>query len=83
MQTKVKFFLLQFKLQRLQDAQREAISLEDDMILSGMKCKEISQARIYLCEQKNYLKEKPKHKRIILKTIKSKPPIYQSLMIFK
>ena len=66
----------------MQDAQREAISLDDDMILSGMKSKEIAQVGICLNEQQNYLKEKPKQKRLILKAIKSAPPIYQSLTIF-
>ena len=47
-------------MQTFQDAQREAISLDDDMFLSGMKCKEIAQARIYNCERQNYPKEKPK-----------------------
>ena len=39
MQIEIKFLLLCLKVQTLQDAQREVIRLEDDMILSGMKCK--------------------------------------------
>jgi hypothetical protein len=50
MQTKIKFLLLRLKVQTLQDEQKEAISLEDDMILSGMKCKEITEEGIYLYE---------------------------------
>ena len=50
MQIEIKFLLLHLKVQTLQDAQKEAISLEDDMILSGMKCKEITEEGIYLYE---------------------------------
>ena len=82
MQTEIKFLLLCLKVKTLQDAQKEAIILEDEMILSGMKCKEIIEEGICLCEQQNYLKKKPKQKSLILKTIKSTPPIYQSLTVF-
>lgn len=82
MQTEIKFLLLRLKVQTLQDAQRSAISLDDDTILSGMKCKDIAQEGINLCEKQNCLEVKPKQKRLILKAIKSTPPIYQSLTVF-
>ena len=56
LQIKMKFLLKHQKLQTLQDALREAISLDDDMFLSGMKCKEIAHVGIYIYEQQNYPK---------------------------
>lgn len=38
LQTEIKFLLICKKLQNLEDAQEEAIKVDDDMFLSGMKC---------------------------------------------
>lgn len=84
MQTEIRFLLLHLKVQRLQDAQREAVSLDDDMIISRIKCAKPSQAEIYIYEHQHYLKVKLAQRRLVLKKAKLAFPVSscQNLIVF-
>lgn len=89
LQTEIKFLLKRKKIQSLRDAQKEAIEVDDDMLLSGMKCIEKSVMKVpksEICFHDQNFKpiEKFQQRRLILKAAKPTPPIsfHQNLTVF-
>ena len=71
-------------MQNLVDTQKEAIRLDDALILSGMKSIKTPPMKEYFCGQQHYIDEEATKKKHVLEETKSTPnvPLFQNLTIF-